>query len=354
MPGGPARDALPQPSRPRGARLRARTLGQPVGRTDHGRQRRPVAVVADGDGHPPVGVLGRVHVLQQVRIGVAEHCGVTVVELTVEEEFTDVVHHILRLGELDQPAQPGALTVPQRGEDGEGQSGRGRLVHVVVLPGGVGRLPLVPVHGRDADQRVEVRPVPEVVAHRTGHPHRRHPGDDKARVKFEQPLVPEPQLLQRAVAVVLDEHVADRQQRQRGRPALLRVEVHAGGELVAGVPVEQRAALVRARARILVRIGGRMVAHGGRLLLGYRRGHLAADPVVALDADDLRAQVAEQRGGARTGPHDGEVDDANAFQRVAHDAVPDSSARICSPCWSSSGAVVRSWKPRFIRHGGPT
>ena len=93
-------------------------------------------------------------------------------------------------------------------------------------------------------------------------------------------------------------------------------EIHGDGELIARVRVEDSLAIPGTLTRIIIDITHAGVAETHEFQ--RRAGHLAAraggEVLDGLDADDLRAPVGQVHGAVRSGPHDGDVKDAQALK----------------------------------------
>jgi hypothetical protein len=219
--------------------------------------------------------------------------------------LVDRQHHG-RHGHVDVLAPPGALTLGQAGQDGDG--GVQARVHVGVrervAAQRAGPLEMIGRGGGDARLGLDRRRISHSRTERTVLPvpaDRRvhHPG-----VAGRDRLVVEPEGGQGPGPEVLHDHVGGVAERKRDVAGARRVEVDAQVAL----------------ARVLLRVvPGDLAVAGERL-----PGQVAAG---RLELDDLSPQVEQRLGAVRAREHPGEIDDADPFERKRHPAhFPSNSA----------------------------
>ena len=259
-----------------------------------------------------------VHTLRRVLRVTVAHALRLDAELAVDVDVAEMVHLVLQLRELDELTAAGGLAVVKRGEDGERAGGSGRGVHVrgrrrvdelvVVVPGEVA----------EAGEPVELRTESRVRRPVAGESRRGDAQDEQARIAFEELALVDPDLVQRGRLEVLDEHVGLLHETHEQLARLGTARVQRAGELVAGDGVVHRVPVVgpvgvsgrgrgvhgQQRAEHHAGVGPRQVA--------LRRGR---EDRRVLDPNHLGAEIGEELGEVRPGPHGGEVEYPHAVQR---------------------------------------
>ncbi len=272
-----------------------------LGAPQHGPQAALLAQVTGAE-HDQA-VLGLERAVGGVRMAIAVRLGMHAVAQIAGEMGAHQDHRHIEHGHVDALPAPGPLALQQRRRERERARHAGGVVdhrraelhRMHVLRAG---------HRHDPGRGLDHVVIGGLVAARPLLAEGRERGVDQPRVDRGQRVIAQPQGIERAGPVILDEHIGGGDELLEDLAVFLLLEVERNRALVGGLRQEARAHV----AAVEVLVGA-----GGAALVGI---------VGMLDLDHVRAQHGELVGRERPRQHVRDVDHPDAFERTRHPGLP--------------------------------